>query len=192
MLQHLFHHRRFKTHAPPVSEPARGARPNRFRTGLGLVEAMIALAIAAMLLSAVGVAFHASASAIEINDQLFRASQGARVSMNRILTQCRKGTVLTTSTGSSLNFNTDKMQEVSFSYNSTNKQLLYITNSDTTDPDYVLSRNVSACSFLYVHGTNPATGNDCIARVAMTITVSIGSNSVTLTGSAAPRAMVAF
>jgi type II secretory pathway pseudopilin PulG len=164
----------------------------RLRTGLGLVEAMIALAIAAMLLSAVGVAFNASASAIEINDQLFRASQAARVSMNRILTQCRKGTVLTNSTSSSLNFNTDKMQEVSFSYDGTNKQLLYVTNADTTDPDYVLARNVSACSFLYVHGTNPTTGSDCIARVAMTITVTIGNNTVTLTGSAAPRAMVNY
>jgi hypothetical protein len=153
---------------------------------------MISLAVAAMLLSAVGVAFHASASAISINDELSRASQAARVSMNRMLTQCRKGTVLTNSTSTSLNFNTDKMQEVSYSYDSTNKQLLYVTNYDLTDPDYVLARNVAACSFSYVSGTNPATGAPCISRVAITITVTINENAVTLTGSAAPRAMISF
>ncbi|HEX8521866.1 MAG TPA: prepilin-type N-terminal cleavage/methylation domain-containing protein [Tepidisphaeraceae bacterium] len=164
----------------------------RLRRGLGLVEAMIALAIAAMLLSAVGVAFTASSAAITINDELSRATQAARVSMERMLTQCRKGTVQTTSTGTSLNFNTEKMQEVSYAYDSANQRLLYVTNYDTTDADYVLARNVTACTFSYVTGTNPATGKTCIARVAITITVTISENSVTLTGSAAPRAMISF
>jgi hypothetical protein len=162
------------------------------RKGLGLVEAMIALAIAALLLTGAGVAFHASAAAIEINDEVFRASQAARISMNRMLTQCRKGTVLTTSTSSSLKFNTDLMQDVSYTYDSTNHQLLYVTDYDVTDPDYVLARNVGACSFQYVSGTNPATGAPCVARVAVTITVTVGNNSVTLTGSAAPRAMISY
>src|SRR5689334_6374853 len=113
--------------------PTRDATKSRFsRSGLGLVEAMIALAIAAMLLTGVGVAFRACGEAISINDQLFRATQAARISMNRMLTQCRKGTVLTTSTSSSLNFNTDKMEAVSYAFDSTNSQLLYITNADLT------------------------------------------------------------
>ncbi len=162
------------------------------RTGLGLVEGMISLAIVAMLLTAAGAAFCSSGQAIEVNDEFFRASQAARVSINRMLTQCRKGTVLTTSTSDSLNFNTDLMQDVSYAYDSTNDQLLFVTNDVTTDPDYVLARNVTACTFSYVHGTNPATNADCIARVAISITVTVGNNSITLCGSAAPRAMIAF
>ncbi len=57
------------------------------RKGLSLAEVMISLAISAMLLTAVAAAFTASSEAIEQNDQFFRASQAARVSMNQILTE---------------------------------------------------------------------------------------------------------
>jgi hypothetical protein len=167
-------------------------RRSRCRAGLGLVEALISLAIVAMLLTAAGAAFCSSGQAIEVNDEFFRASQAARVSLNRMLTQCRKGTVLTTSASTSLDFNTDLMKDVSYSYDATDKELLFVTNDDLTDPDYVLARNVTACAFSYVHGTNPATGDDCISRIAISITVTVGNNSITLCGSAAPRAMIAF
>jgi hypothetical protein len=92
-----------------------------------------------------------------------------------------------------LNFNTDKMQEVSYSYNSGTKELQYVTNADLTDPDYVLARNVTSCTFQYSYGTNPAIPTEqCISRVAITINVQVGNNTVTLTGSAAPRAMLSF
>src|SRR5205085_1077278 len=60
------------------------------RKGLSLAEVMISLAISAMLLTAVAAAFTASSEAIEQNDEFFRASQAARVSMNQILTECRR------------------------------------------------------------------------------------------------------
>jgi Tfp pilus assembly protein PilW len=165
----------------------------RVRRGLGLVEAMISLSIAAMLLTAAGAAFNASSKAIEENDKVFRAAQAARVSMNRMLSQCRRGTVLTNSTSSSLNFNTDQMQEVSYKFNSALNQLQFVTNGDLTDPDYVLARNVSSCTFQYTYGTNPALPTEqCVSRVAITINVTCGANTITLTGSAAPRAMLSF
>ncbi len=162
------------------------------RRGLGLAEAIISLAIAAMLLAAAGAAFNGTSNAIEENEKVFRAAQAARVSVNRMLSQCRRGTVLTTSTSSSLNFNTDTMLEVSYIYDAASDEIRFVTNADLTDPDYVLARNVTACSFQYVTGTNPQTGQPCIARMAITITVTLGSNSVTLCGSAAPRAMLTF
>lgn len=168
------------------------AARSRRRCGLGLVEALVALAITAMLLTAAAAAFCASSNAVKINDQFFRASQAARISINRMLTQCRKGTVLTTSTSTNLNFNTDLMKDVSYVYDSTNHELLFVTNDITTDPDYPLAHNITACTFQYVHGTNPASGGDCIARVVVTLTVTVGNDSITLCGSAAPRAMIAF
>src|SRR5438874_12215404 len=80
------------------------------RHGLSLVEALIALAITAMLLTSVAASFHASTAAIEMNDQFYRAQQGARVSMNQILDQvsrCQSGVVDT----SSLDLTTDYGQE---------------------------------------------------------------------------------
>ena len=153
---------------------------------------MISVTIAALLLTAAGSAFTASSQAIEENQRLFQAAQAARVSMNRMLSQCRRGTVLTTSTSTSLNFNTDTMLEVSYVYDAASDELRFVTNADTTDPDYVLARNVTACSFQYDPGTNPQTGEPCVARMAITITVTVGKNSVTLCGSAAPRAMLTF
>ena len=52
-------------------------RLRRSRAGLGMVEAMISLAIAASLLTAVAMAFRASADAVDQNDQFFRATQAA-------------------------------------------------------------------------------------------------------------------
>jgi len=177
---------------PFASRQLRSSKSSSSRRGLGLAEAMISLSIAAMLLTAAGAAFNASSMAIEENEKFFRVSQAARISMSRMLTQCRRGTVLTTSSSTSLNFNTHDMKEISYVYDATNKQLLYVTNSNLTDPDYVLARDVSACSFQYVPGTNPATGQPCVARMAITLTITKGSNSLTLTGSAAPRAMLSF
>ena len=55
------------------------------RRGMSIVEVLISLAIVAMLLTAVAAAFSSSAQIIETNDQFFRASQAARVSLTRMM-----------------------------------------------------------------------------------------------------------
>ena len=75
----------------------RGQRRNR---GLSLIEALISLAIAAMLLTAVAAAYAAASDAIKANDQFFRASQAARVTVNQITKEvrtCQSGVVDATS-----------------------------------------------------------------------------------------------
>src|SRR4051812_14624612 len=67
-----------------------GRNNRQLRLGLSMAELLISLAISAMLLTAVAAAYSASASAIEMNDQFFRASNSARVSMNKILSELRK------------------------------------------------------------------------------------------------------
>ena len=168
-----------------------GAPRGSPRRGLGLVECMISLAIAAMLLTAVAAAFKTSAEAISLNDQFFRATQAGRVSLNRILTQVRRGSVDTHSTSSNLHLITDTGQDLSYTYDSANKQLKLVTNSDTTDPDYVLARNVSQLSFGIQTGTDYA-GHVCVSRVSLLITVTIGNNSVVLSGTGAPRRNLSY
>jgi prepilin-type N-terminal cleavage/methylation domain-containing protein len=65
-------------------------RRARRRAGLGLVELMVALAIAASLLTATAVALDASIKAYQINLQQAALLQQARSAMNRILTTVRK------------------------------------------------------------------------------------------------------
>src|SRR5258708_40244166 len=60
------------------------------RAGLSMIELMISLAITGILLVAVGVAYKASADAINLTDVFFRASQAGRITMNQILTEIRR------------------------------------------------------------------------------------------------------
>jgi len=62
----------------------------RPRRGLSIVEVMISLTITSFLLVAVAAAYNASASAVEMNDRFFRATQAGRVTMNQLLTEIRR------------------------------------------------------------------------------------------------------
>jgi prepilin-type N-terminal cleavage/methylation domain-containing protein len=59
------------------------------RRGVGLVELLIALAISATLLAAVGVAVHASFKAYAVNQSQAQLLQRSRLAMNRMLTYIR-------------------------------------------------------------------------------------------------------
>ena len=61
---------------------------------------------------------------------------------------------------------TDTGQDYTYTYDSSAKQLKLVTNSDLTDPDYVLARNVTSVSFSYQTGTNYAS-QTCVSRVAI-------------------------
>lgn len=161
-------------------------RCKTWRKGLGLVEAMIALAITAALLTAVGTAFTSSAQAIKMNDDFFRASQAARVSMEKILSQIRRGAVDEASTSSNLHIITDAGQDISYIPDLANNQILMRTNAITTDPDFVMARNVTACTIDIRAGTD-YNNAPCVARVNIEIAVKVGNNEVRLSGAAVPR-----
>ncbi len=162
------------------------------RAGLSLVEVLISLAIAAMLLVAVGAAFTASAQAMEVNDEFFMATQSARISLARVLTDVRRGTAeedALTDRVRILTTPSDPLQpphDRTYEYRPATKQLVVITNDNATDPDYVLAENVSALTFTKMIGKD-ANNTNCVERLAMTITITVGKNSVQLSGSAAPR-----
>lgn len=174
--------------------------------GLSLPEAMISLAISAMLLISVAAAFSSSSQAIEMNDNFFRSTQAARVTLSQILLEIRNCDSLDMSVANTINiirptYTAGSGQllyrvvgppaEVSraFVYNSTSQQVtMQISYSDgSTSPLYVLANNVSACAFGpavmgldYNNATIPV-------RVPLTITVSIGGNMIVLNGAASPR-----
>jgi prepilin-type N-terminal cleavage/methylation domain-containing protein len=150
------------------------------RRGLSLAEVMISLAISASLLTAVAMAFNASAKAVEINDQMVRATQAARVSVGQIMTEarrCQSGAI----TSNTLELTLASGETRSYSFDSANKQLVATLYALPVVETHTMARNVSDVQFL----TDGKT-------ISMMITVTIGNNSVVLNGSAMPRRAVTY
>ena len=162
--------------------------PNNFvaRAGLSLVEVMISLAISASLLGAVAAAFSASASSIEINDQFNRATQAARISVNQIMAEVRKAQVGDAGTGGlvadeQLEFTTESGVKRTYVFDHPTNSIM-MTVHDPLDPQTVrLAGNIDTLRF--------STNGDA---VCMVVTVKVGNNVSTLSGSAVPRRIMKF
>jgi prepilin-type N-terminal cleavage/methylation domain-containing protein len=156
------------------------ALPRRARRGLSLIEVLISLAIMAILLTAVASAFMASSSVIDMNDKFFRATQAGRVSVNQIMSTLRQcKTVDVDAHSLDVTTNTDAR---SYVFDSTNKTLVMnMSDGMGGTLTQTLAHNVKAVSF--------STDNK---TVSMLITVEVGNNSITLSGSAMPRRSVAY
>ena len=151
-----------------------------------MVEVLISLSISVMLLTAVTVAFSSSADAVDANDEFFRAAQLGRVSLNHLLTEIRRGAVDETWSPTQLHLITEAGRDWTYRYVPESKQLLLITNDDTTDADHVLARNVTACTFDVEMGVDYNQA-PCVARVSVVVTVEVGNHKVLLSGSTCPR-----
>ena len=149
-------------------------------SGLGLVELMVSLAISAALLTAVAMAYSVSASAIEANDQFFRAAQAARVSVNQIIAEvrkCQSGVVDI----DSLEVTPTVGEKKLYAFDSANHRLTLTLPDQVVPPTDTLARNVASAEFF----TDGQT-------ISLTVTVKVGSNQVTLNGSAMPRRTVSY
>jgi type II secretory pathway pseudopilin PulG len=158
----------------------------RSRRGLGLVEVLLSLAIASMLLTAVATAFSASTAAIRINDEFSRATQSGRVCLHHLLTEARRGYVDESWSADEISIITAAGDDRTYRYLPDLKQIVLVTNDDTTDRDYVLARNVIQSPFTVEQGTNWK-GQPCVAQVSVVVAVEVEGHIVRLSGSASPR-----
>ena len=174
------------------------ARTRRRRRGMSLVEVMISLAISASLLTAIAAAFTASSKAIEVNDEVFRGTQAARVTMLHLLTEIRNGTIDPNSTAAAMRLITSGTGGVApddrtYRFDATTGNLLLITNMVTTDEDYPLARNIDLVNSTFVYDTgNGPNGAPIVERVIVKIAVKVGKNTIKLTGSASPRQYITY
>jgi prepilin-type N-terminal cleavage/methylation domain-containing protein len=122
-------------------------RNSRYKKrGFTIVELLLALAIGAMLLVAVAVAFNASAMNYEENEAIFKTISSARQALLRMTSQLRTAIgVDPNSPANECSFFTSAAEDITYQYRSADKKLYLITNSD--GQEYVLCDNVVAMTF---------------------------------------------
>ena len=161
------------------------------RSGLSLVEVMIATAISSTLLMAAGTAFVASTQAIQNNDQFFTAAQAARVSMTQMMSTFRRCQAVQVFSDHADVITFDGHNNT-YRYVPASKQLQLITNDVPANPPFVLARNIASASFTADLAPNPQTQILAVARLSVSLTVNVNNNQILLTGAAAPRFNVTY
>ena len=152
-------------------------RKKRCENGFSIIELLIALAISAMLLVAVAVAFSASMMSYRQNEDIFKAVNSARQALFRIKTQLRTATAVDpNSPANECSFITAGGDNITYRFNSGDGKLYLITNDDLTDSDYVLCDNVAAVTFSRTTRTRTEEGvtYTYVSRVDMSMTVVVG------------------
>jgi len=115
------------------------------KAGFTVAELLIALAISAMLLVAVAVAFNASAINYQENEDIFKAINNARQALFRMTSQLRTASAVDPDAPSNeCTMVTAVGENITYRYNSGDNTLYLITNDDLSDSDYVLCDNVTA------------------------------------------------
>lgn len=185
----------------------------RNRRGLGLVELLVSLAIAASLLTATGVALNASFDAYQINQQQATLLQSTRLTMNRMLatirrcklhapygsTQATQFAVGQTVTGNGIAMFDVNDVETVYRYDAANKRILFVAGG-TTHPllEGVESFNVTLEPMRSAKSVKTGGPWDLLRRATIWVSVKTndstsgvaegtGTQTLTLSGSVMPR-----
>ena len=151
----------------------------RFKTGFTIVELLLALAISAMLLVAVAVAFNASATNYRENEEIFRTINTARQALSRITSDIRTSIPDLNAPANECGLAETALGSITYLYDSNDVTLYLITNSG----QHVLCENVMAMSFSKTPTDN---GVDC-KSVQISMTVASGDAQRTLSTAAVAR-----
>ena len=157
-------------------------RTTKYKTGFTIAELLMALAISAMLLVAVAVAFNASAMNYQENEDIFNTINAARQALLRMTTQLRTAAAVDpTSPINECTLLTSGGDDITYRYDSGQGTLYLITNDDLSDSDYVLCENVTALTC-----TKNVVVEDAQIKVkSVQIMITVASGNVQRTVSAA-------
>ncbi len=171
-------------------------RPSSIRRGFTLVECLIGLAISAMLLAAIAVAFNASVTSYAENEDMFWTINNARGTLARMTTQIRNAGYLweespgvfklvavdASEPSHRCSFRTPEPECGDYTYEfRADERRLYLLNN-TASTEHVLCDNVAAASFAKTATTN----GDC-KSVQILLTVESGGVRRTLSAAAVVR-----
>jgi len=161
-------------------------RQRKLVGGLTIVELLIALAISVVLLTAVAVAFNASITNYQQNQDIFKTINTSRQALFRMTTHIRTARgVETAETDNQCSLITADSQNITYRYNSTDNKLYLVTNDDLSDSDYVLCDNITAMTF--TKDTDIDDEGPYVKSVQISMTVESGRVSKTLCAAAVVR-----
>ncbi len=121
------------------------------RNGFTIIEILMALAILAILMAAVGLAFDASVTNYQANEGIYKTLNTARQALLRMTTELRTADTVATETDDSPNQNskisliTNNGENITYRFNSADNTLYYDDNN--TGSSYVLCENVTSMTF---------------------------------------------
>jgi type II secretory pathway component PulJ len=134
-----------------AQRPSIKHRASSIESAFTVAELLMALAVTAILLTAVAVALNASVMNYQQNEHIFKAVNSARQALFRITTQLRTAEAVATNDPSNectlLVGDPPNTSSITYRYDSSDNKLYLITNDDLTDDDYVLCENVTAMTF---------------------------------------------
>ncbi|MFZ9024897.1 MAG: PulJ/GspJ family protein, partial [Anaerohalosphaeraceae bacterium] len=123
------------------------------QVGFTMVEVLISLTILATLMAAVAFAFDAAVTNYQANKGIYETVNRGRQALLRMTNDLRTAQAVAF-IGATVNDDPDEFQISMFTTDNRNitykyldSKLLYITNDDTTDPDYMLCENVTEATF---------------------------------------------
>jgi prepilin-type N-terminal cleavage/methylation domain-containing protein len=150
--------------------------------GFTLVECLIGLAISALLLAAVAVAFSASLKNYGENEQMFWAVNNARQALTRMTSQIRTGHSFDPlAADHQCNFWTAADEDTTYEFRSADRKLYLRRNA--TNAEFVLCDNVVDAKFTKILTDD---GADC-KSVQISLTVESGGTQRTLSTAAVVR-----
>jgi prepilin-type N-terminal cleavage/methylation domain-containing protein len=145
-----------------------------------VVEVLISLAILAILLTALATAFNASSMSYRENRNIATAMNTARAATDKMVMLIRTGQPDPADTAANTcTLATSDGTDMTFSYNSGQKKLYCITGGQ----NYLMCENVSAMSFAKTLSSDAS----CVKSVLMSMTVSIGDVSKTVSAAVVVR-----
>ncbi len=159
-----------------------------FVRGFTLVECLIGLAISAVLLAAVAVAFNASAISYRENEDMFWSMNNARQALARMTSEIRTGyfnpdvnPVQLTEPNTQCSFITASDDYITYEFRAADHRVYLKRNA--TNQEYVLCNDVVTASFNKVFTMN----GDDVRGVQISLTIQCGGSRRTLSSAAAVR-----
>ena len=156
-----------------------------FRNAFTVIEMLMALVIAAMLMTALAAAFNASMVNYKTNEDAFKVTNTARQALNRITTELRTAKAVAVSESSyRCSMITAENRIIAYIYNSPDNTLYLSTLDDFSDDNYILATGVTAMTF--TRATYPSDPGK-IRNVQISMTVSDNNFTKTLSTAAVIR-----
>ena len=154
-----------------------------------MAECLVALAISAVLLAAVAVAFNASVINYRENEKMYQTMNNARQALTRMTNQLRTGYAVDPNAATNrCSFFTAQNENLTYEFRSTDDTLYLITNDSGNE--YVLCDDVTAATFTKTPVLTES-GWDC-KSVQISLTVTDGTFERTLAAAAVIRRNLSF